>query len=136
MQVDYVSTHCQGSWFDRLLKGCWLTGGDTVVSVEDANALAVELAQKNVVHPSAPITEGAMKKLGVWTPDYAMSRTYEEIDYQRDLERAEIEARLNYDGSLPDVDDSTKWYMIALYAMVGVGLVSMVLQGRPRRYGP
>jgi hypothetical protein len=84
-----LNSQCEASfWFRLFHPECLGTGNSlTGDSIPQISASIVNTP------PAAPQTAAAMKVPGVWTPDYAMQRTWADVIENQDAEAAAAEAR-------------------------------------------
>lgn len=78
--------------------------------------------------PVAPQTRGAMTVPGVWTPDYAMQRYYDEINTSLDMQRAAGEVyrgNTTYEDTFPS-PDTLAWWKVAIFVGLGIWAISAI----------
>jgi len=95
--ADYLTQGCGSSFMYNVFHPtCWSLGGGSSTLPQIISTTAVST-------PAAPQTQEAMTVYGVWTPDYAMQRTY--ADEQQSLNAAIAAGQSIQSGqaSLPDV---------------------------------
>lgn len=103
----------------------WVTGkvADSYEYLPSPVTTKVEVAPglyRSVYSPSAPITRGAMTQPGVWTPDYAIYRTQEEIQNQTNMASAAANAQ-TYGELFPEEPISWPFAIAA-----GIGIIGAI----------
>jgi len=110
---------------------CWSMGG-LPLAASDAIVLGGNTMVNNP--PTAPSTVGAMTVPGVWTPDYAMQRTWDDIQFEKDIQTAGMNTNNGpfNDPSGPDPSQGISWTTL-LVGVAAVGVFTMVSQSGVKR---
>lgn len=105
----------------------WLTG---TYAVRDTQLHpGISLSDTGIIPPIAPVTAGAMTVPGVWTPDYALYRTSQDVQTNRDMTSAYAAAiasgEAGYENNFPNSSAIPNW-QIALIGVAVIGVVALV----------
>lgn len=95
--ADYIQQGCGSSFLYNVFHPtCWSLGGGSSLGTQIISTTAVST-------PAAPQTQAAMTQFGVWTPDYAMQRTYSDEILSQQMAVAAGQSIQSGEASQPDM---------------------------------
>jgi hypothetical protein len=102
-----------GNWWANLVAP--VKGGEVVTS------------PNITTKPLSPTTEGAMTQLGVWTPEYAMQRTYSDEGLSVAMQQAAGDVWSGVTPSpMPTTESVITWWQLAIFAGLGIWFIQAI----------